>query len=313
MADQRPPVGAPSNADSRQVTTAAMPVWARLHLTHAVVQSIADQGGIDLLHVKGPSVDPTLRSHPRGSQDVDVLVRSEHLQRFLAALRSHGWQEATSFTEGSSFGHAANYFHQHWASVDVHRHFPGPTLAPDTVFEMLWSTRSVIELAHRRCATPDLAGQLLVLALHEARSHHASGSFEGWRLASEELRAAARALALRLGAEVPLAAATGRLEEYRDRRDYPLWKFWSQPESGQPGADRMTEWTVRLHAARGIRQRLRIVGAMVRVNRTHLRLELGHEPSVREIAAEYVRRAAAALRAVDSRLRQKLRRRGQRG
>jgi hypothetical protein len=296
-----PSASVPTGVGDGALTEMAMPLWARLHLTHAVMQAVADEAGVDLLHIKGPSVAAELRTAPRRSTDVDVLVRPAHLQRFLAALRRYGWSEMSSFADGSPFGHAANYGHADWAYVDVHRHFPGPLVPPDEVFETLWRERTFADIAHRRCALPSLPAQVLILALHEARSHHARGTFEAWELSDEARRGAVWALARRLGAEVPMAAAVGQLAEFADRREYLWWRYWSQPESGKPGADRLAEWTARLHAARTVRERLAVLGGMFRVNRTHLRLELGHEPSAGEVAAEYRHRAVAGLRAIVAR------------
>jgi hypothetical protein len=294
--------GGSPHAGDDALAQMAMPLWARLHLTHAVMQAIADEAGVDLLHIKGPSVAAELRTVPRRSTDVDVLVRPAHLPRFVAALRRHGWSEMSGFAEGSPFGHAANYGHADWAYVDVHRHFPGPMVSPAEAFETFWRERTFVDIAHCRCALPSLSAQVLILALHEARSHHARGTFEAWELCVDARRGAAWARARRLGAEVPMAAAVERLGEFADRRDYLWWRYWSEPESGKPGADRLAEWTARLHAARTVRERLAVVGGMLRVNRTHLRLALGHEPSTGEITAEYWHRAVAGWRAVAARV-----------
>lgn len=276
----------------------AIRLWALLHLTHAAIQAIADECGADILHIKGPAVDAALRTEPRRSRDTDVIVRPAHLDRFLAALARHGWAELTGFAEGSSFRHASNYHHRTWAHVDVHRFFPGPTATPAAVFDALWADRYVTELAHTACAVPGLAAQLMVLGLHEARAHTGADTFEAWQVSTEATRDEAWSLARRLGAEVPLAAAVGRLDEYRGRRDYLLWKFWSQPEGEDAAASRLAEWTARLHAAPTLQGRVAVLIRMVRVNRTHLRMELGHEPSGREVAAEYRHRIAAGVHAL---------------
>lgn len=291
-------------AERREV---AMPMWARLHLTHAVMQTIADECGADILHLKGPAVAAELRTAPRRSTDVDVLVRPAHVALFLAALGRHGWRLVTGFAEGSPFGHAANYGHPHFAYVDVHRFFPGPQVDPAEAFDTLWVSRMHIELAHTQCAAPDLTSQVLILALHEARSHRARGTFEAWELAGADRQEAVWALARSLDAEVPLAAAVGRLREFRDRRDFPLWRYWSEPESDDPGGDRLSEWKAKLHAARGVREHVDVAASMVRVNRTHLAMELGHEPTPAEIAREYRRRGAAGFQAIAVRLRNKAR------
>lgn len=274
-----------------------IPIWARVHLTHAVVQAIADEVGADVLHVKGPALDPSLRTAPRLSSDVDVLVRPGHLASLLAGLVRHDWSLHTDFEEGSSFGHAANYRHPSWAYVDVHRLLPGPTAGPETVFEQLWTQRRQQQIGHQPCWVPSLTGQVLVVALHSARAHH-RGEVEAWELASPGQREAARALARRIGAEVPLAAALGELESYLDHPDHDLWRYWSS-ESEDP----LTEWRERMRASPTLRGRARLLLRMARVNRTHLRLRLGREPRRHEVAVEAVARVLRAARLTAGRLR----------
>lgn len=277
-------------------TGADLPMWARVHLTSAVVQKLADDAGVDLLHLKGPSVHADLRSHPRLSSDVDVLVRPAHLPAMLDALSGHGWELYTDFDEGSSFGHAANYRHDYWSYVDVHRNFPGPSAAPARVFDTLWADRISQPIAARPCPVPNLPGQLLILALHQARSHH-PGRLEAWELATPEIRLQATALAEQLGAQVPLSAVIGGLENYRHHPDHDLWAYWS----GNDG-DRLAEWLGRLQAARTGRERAQVLLRMGRVNRTHLRLRLGREPRRSEIALEELRRIGKGLRAIAGRV-----------
>ena len=59
-------------------------------LTHGYVQLLADECGVDLLHLKGRAVDEQLWQRsasgepgPRYSLDVDVRVRPAHVDRFV--------------------------------------------------------------------------------------------------------------------------------------------------------------------------------------------------------------------------------------
>ena len=59
----------------------AIPLGVRLRLGRAAIQTIADQSGADILHIKGDAVDPSLRPRSRVGTDIDVLVRPAHLTR----------------------------------------------------------------------------------------------------------------------------------------------------------------------------------------------------------------------------------------
>ena len=270
------------------VATRQTPVWVMVHLTHAAIQVIADRASADILHIKGPT-DAALRARPHYSTDTDVLVRPAHMSRFLDALEADGWSRLTNFDNGSPFGHAANFGHSSWAAADVHRSIPGLSLDPAQVFDRLWDARQTAEIAHRECSIPAPPAQVLIQVTHVARSH-GTGESETWSQADDQLRQRTRALAAELGGEVAFAAGLGELASFRDARDYALWKHWSAPED-----NRVVEWVARLRSAQGMRERSRIVVQAMRVNRARLRMELGHEPTRQEIAAEQRDRIRHAL------------------
>ena len=272
----------------------AMPVAARVHLAHAVVQRLAEDVGADLLHLKGPALLPGLRDPQRTSTDVDVLVRPGHLARLIDILEAHGWDRRTEFETGSPFAHAANWWHDDWGWADVHVAWPGARIPAEEVFNVLAAPGATLQIAHVDCPVPDRIGQRLVLLLHAARSPGSGDKELVWDQAPSEERDAVRALAARLDAEVALAAALGELDEHRDDPDHALWLHFSE------GGDRISEWRARLLAARGVRARLHLVAGLARVNRDYLRLELGHPPSrhdVRRRQAARLRRAAREARA----------------
>ncbi|WP_168203780.1 nucleotidyltransferase family protein [Humibacter ginsenosidimutans] len=278
----------------------SVPVWARVHLTHAALQAVADEARVDILHIKGPT-DAAFRAAVHDSTDADVLVRPEQLETFVRALRARGWSLYSDFDEGSPFGHAANYQHPSWTWVDVHRRIPGFRESPETVFDRLWRERGVLAIAHRPCTVLSPRGQVLVQTMHVARSHGYDQS-ETWQQCPEQLKPQVRALAEELEGQAAFAAGIGELELHRDDPDYALWDYWSRE-----GGDRLEEWRARFRSAEGFRARMRVLARATRVNRTHLRIRLGHEPTGREVVAEQFARvgkaAGSAGRALASRLR----------
>jgi hypothetical protein len=271
----------------------SMPTSARVHLAHAVVQHLADSADVDLLHLKGPAVLEGLRAPERTSSDVDVLVRPSHLARLIGSLEEHGWDRRTDFETGSPFAHAANWWHDDWGWVDVHVTWPGARIPAEEVFDVLAAPGESRAIAHVECAVPDRIGQRLVLLLHAARTPGSSDKDWAWDRASEAEQHAVRALAARLDAEVALAAALGELHLHRADPDHELWLHFSE------GGDRISEWRARMMAARGTRARVRLALGLARVSRDHLRLELGREPTRRDVRRrqrERLRRAATELR-----------------
>lgn len=300
-----------------------MPVAVRVHFAHAAVQAIADAVGADLLHVKGPAIDPSLRppvggeavprraaggvpAEPRLSTDADVLVRPGHAPRLLAALRRHGWAVRTRFETGSAFEHAATLWHEQLGYVDVHRWFPGIELPPDEGFAWLWQHRQRSTIAHRECPVPSVDAQRLLLILHGARS----GGLDHpdvvllWALAAPAEREHLRGLAADLHAEVALAAATGDLDAYADHPSHDLWQSFAEPSD----AGRLGEWRARLKAAPTLAARVRVLARALLVNTDHLAMRLQRRPTRAEVLAEYLRRSRAGVHALAGWARRTLRR-----
>lgn len=274
----------------------SIPIAARVHLAHAVIQHLAERAGVDLLHIKGPALLPDLRPPSRGSSDVDVLVRPAHLHRLVAALEAVGWTRRTDFATGSVFAHAANWWHDDWGWVDVHVHWPGVRLEPEVAFDV-WSAGAGQQLiAHRLCPVPSRTAQLLVLVLHAARGTDRSDVDYAWTRADDEQRSASRELARTLDAEVALAAALGELEQFRDDPSYALWRHLSEG-----GGSRLGEWRARFAATRGARARAQLLVSSLRVNRDHLGMELGRPPTrsdLRQRQLLRLQRAAAEVRSI---------------
>lgn len=268
------------------------PIAARVHLAHALVQKLAEERNIDLLHLKGPAVLPGLRAEGRQSSDVDVLVRPSHLPKLIAALESIGWERRTDFATGSVFAHAANWWHDDWGWVDVHVSWPGVGLDAEPAFDVLSRGALQHAIAHWDCPVPDRTAQRLILVLHAARSGGSTDVDHAWTAAEPAEQAAVRALAAELDAEVALAAGIGELELHRHHPTYALWRHFAE------GGSRMDEWRARLAAAPSTRAKAGLFTAAMRVNRDHLRMELGRPPTREDVRARQalrLRKAAAEL------------------
>ncbi|RYC04425.1 nucleotidyltransferase family protein [Nocardioides zhouii] len=261
-----------------------MPIGARVHLAHAVVQKLADDRAIDLLHLKGPAVLPGLRDAGRQSSDVDVLVRPSHLHRLVTALESVGWERRTDFATGSVFAHAANWWHDGWGWVDVHVSWPGVTIDAEQAFDVLARDAVRHSIAHRDCPVPGRTAQRLILVLHAARSGSFADVDDAWTHADPSEQDDVRRLTAELGAEVALAAGIGELELHRGAPTYALWKHFLT------GGSRLDEWRARLAAAPDARAKAALLTSALWVNRDHLRMELGRPPTRQEVRARQARR-----------------------
>lgn len=283
-----------------------MPRSVGIRFTHAALQALAEDNGIDLLHIKGPAVDDLLlavRSPgdsllmaagtvARQSVDADVLVRPAHVDRLFDVMHRHGWTTAYHFADGSAFEHAATMTHPVLATADVHRRFPGIGIDASAAFERLWAERHSVSIAGTPCPVPSLTAQRLVLIVHAARGgalHH-SDIQRSWTCATEGERAAVQHLADLLGAEVALAAGTGRLEEYEGTRGYELWRALSTGEQSQ-----VRIWVARVKSEPTASSALRTAVRLILPNPRRMHTSLGRPPTAREMAQAYAQRARWGL------------------
>ncbi|HEY6533983.1 MAG TPA: hypothetical protein VIY72_16865 [Acidimicrobiales bacterium] len=252
---------------------------------------MADSVDVELLHIKGAALDPTLADPRRAGTDADVLVRPHHIPTFVRTLQRHGWQVHSRFETGSPFGHAVTLAHPTWGYADVHRRFPGITRPDDEAFDRLWRDRGSRTISGVDCDVPGLVAQRLILVLNSARgaSHRTADLDAAWTSASTSERGEVRALVGALGAEVAFAAGIGELEHYRGRRDYDLWRI-----TAEGGASRTAEWLARLRAAPSTRARLRLALRAPLVNTDHLAVQLRRTPNRREVARAFLRRVRRA-------------------
>jgi len=271
-----------------------MPWSVGIRFSHATLQVLAEDAGVDLLHIKGPAVDDALLGGgPRQSIDADVLVRPSHVDRLIATMHAHAWATMYRFEDGSAFEHASTLVHPVLAPVDVHRMFPGIGAGADDAFERLWADRHEVEIAGLRCPVPSVAAQRLLLIVHATRAG-ALGHRDirrSWDDATDEQREEVRRLAEDLGADVALAAGTGRLDEMVGRPGYHLWRALS---SGERSLARV--WLARVRAAPTRRAAMRTALHLLLPNRRRMETRLGRPPTGREVAAAYFSRSRAGTR-----------------
>lgn len=276
---------------SSQQGRMAVPTSVLVHLAHAALEATAREADVDMLHIKGAATSPEIGRDRFRSTDADVLIRPTQVRAFLTALTRHGWKEVTSFSSGSAFHHAANYFHESWGTVDVHRIYPGFN-APDS-FDILWEDRSTLEIAHIRCAVPSLAVQRLILLLHVARNGRgvSDPDFERtWSGLQEQERVEMEELVDRLHARTAFAAALGTLDAYEASPDHDLWEYFSTGNTS-----RVDEWKARIRAASGLGGKIRVLGQAMTPNRDVIAMELHREPTAWEMVAAFFSRWLKAL------------------
>jgi hypothetical protein len=270
---------------------------------HALVQVIAEDHGVDLLHIKGPALDGSLRRSSavngdtalRQSVDADVLVRPSHVNRLSQALAEHGWRRHFDFEDGSAFGHAATWGHDNVGYLDVHRYFPGIELDPSAAFDLLWGHRDRQDIAGIPCEVPEITAQRLVMIIHAARGRRYRDILDietAWGTITEADRAAIEALADELHARVALYAGTGRLDQVADEHTYPLWRELTSPRQSL-----LTMWWARVRAEPDLVSSVRKGVHLVLPNRRRMETWLGRPPTWREVATAYGSRVRLGGRA----------------
>lgn len=266
----------------------------RLAMTHAAIQVACDQWQVDALHLKGAALDESVAWPGRSGSDVDLLVRPGHLGHFITGLRRLGWLQRERFHTGSSFEHAAGFFHPGWAPLDVHRHFPGLGRTAEEAFDVLWADRIERTIAEVPCAVPSLAAQALVVLVHAARSGGGSRAAldvqAAYWSADQDRRTAIETLAERLDAQLPLDIALRRdLAPHRGRSDFALWRVAAE------GGTRLDEWRARAAAAPTRVGAARVLARSLLVNRDSLSIRLGRPISRGEVVREFIARLIRAI------------------
>lgn len=265
---------------------ANVPLAVRMRLSHAYFQDLAHRHGIDLLHIKGYAFAEEVYRPGRSSSDVDLLVRPEHIEKLIKVAQSEGWKILAKFETGSIFEHAMTLYHGTWGLVDVHRYFPGIGDSQGSAFEALWQNRRTRCIGNFPCNLPSLVDSRIFVLVHSARSddrHNPDLSFLQQTLSADDWQEIRQRLP-EIGAELAFAAALHELDSFRAHPDYLLWKSVSEK------TPTLIRWKARVKHAQGLRAKVKVVRSILVVNKDHLAMELGHEPSKREICLKFFSR-----------------------
>lgn len=196
-------------------------------LTSALIQWVADQAGIRILHVKGPAAENVL-DFPRTWSDVDVWVDPARMSDFMAHLEkvgfiagpktpNSGWSHSVDMMPGPLWG----------ARADVHRRFPGVTIGDQAAFERLWADRGTLSLGGYPCTTPDRVAHALLIGLHAARSPQGSAKWveasSAWDVLDGEGQFHLKALAGELGAQSALGVRWDAFASHSSDQDREYW------------------------------------------------------------------------------------------
>ena len=253
------------------------------------VQAVADEAGVDILHIKGPAAE-AVRGLNRPSLDADVLVRPSHLKRFTRSLGQSGWERVTELYSGGLVEHSANWYHPQVGQLDVHVRFPGIMLEPAQAFDHLWESRITVEIAHREVPAPDQSAHRLIVLLHSARNpgQRTPEITAAWHALTEHERLAVRAEAAVLGAGTALAAALGELREDETSPEADMWRLFADDITLAPTLQRVL---LHAQASPALRFRhIRTLGAIVYLvlsKRSRMAVELGRAPTFGEVVAGY--------------------------
>ncbi|MFC6353337.1 hypothetical protein ACFP6B_05440 [Rothia nasimurium] len=263
-----------------------LPLNVRIRLSHAHLQYLATVSSSDILHIKGYIYGPDTYPTTRASSDVDLLVRPEHVEKFVESTVSAGWQILTTFETGSDYHHAMTIYHPTWGLADIHRAFPGIGLDATQAFNRLWEKRRIKTIANVECLTTSLTDSRIIVYVHAARStskHKPDVEYLNKILSWEEKKEIEKRVA-EIEADLAFAAATGTIEKYSKHPDYLFWKTASQETSN------ITRWYARIKNAPSLQQKIKTIFDIFLVNQDHLAMELGHQPTRQEVRQKFFTR-----------------------
>lgn len=253
-----------------------VPADIRLLLGAAATQHVADSIGVRILHIKGFAAREF--DGARSYADVDIMVDPAQEDRLLAAMSEATWTVGAARVQRGHTSHATDVLsHAFGVKVDVHEHFPGITLSPQTAFDILWRNARTQELAGRTVRVPGRVDNALILALHGVRCQVGSrGATEGltvWTNLSDTDRQRFIALAKDLRAESVLGVRIERFAHYTTARDRALYSVVGQDRS------RLELWTARIRHQETLLGRVRLTLGML-VPRTDWDNPHARRPSV---------------------------------
>jgi hypothetical protein len=203
--------------------------------------------------------------------------------------------------------HSLTHRHPSWpCELDLHDRFPGFFADPQDVFETLWRRRTAVQVAGRELACPDVAGQTLVLALHDLRDPHDGARTAALTALADRVRGAATESSLRDLAELARdLGAADTAAPFLDRVGAPplgrgttssdderAWRLRTQPDASVAG------WVEELRRL-PLRRWPRYLWYAAFLTEGELRLDdPGLPPGRKALLSARLRRLARGLRAI---------------
>jgi hypothetical protein len=151
----------------------------RLNANLPMLRILSD-AGIELMLLKGAAriaIDPAAQRQ-RSQQDVDILVRQEHIQLAARLLSEHGWRTARGDSPLAAISRAAttraiNFQNPPFGDIDLHRvayHGKHNNTASDNA---LWANAQGASFFGISVTVPSPAERLTMMLAHGARSPEA--------------------------------------------------------------------------------------------------------------------------------------------
>lgn len=203
----------------------------------ALVDHRAREAGIRCLAIKGPALDATGIRQRHVSNDVDVLVHPDDLDRLAEELERAGLTRQVSTRPEVSQHSTTLRADALGCEVDVHARFPGFLADPAAAFDALWDCREEVVIARVPVITCSRAAHAAVSVLHLLRDPEARAA---------ELQAALRTVTVTLSDSevqdlVSLAGRTGAATSLAPLLD----QLGAQADPRHERADLRADWILR--------------------------------------------------------------------
>lgn len=156
------------------------------------LQRLLAAAEIRSLVIKGPAFVELGVRKPKQSHDIDILIHPSDRKRVRDVLGNADWRAVSlAFpTDTERFANSITYAHARFTStVDVHHYFPG-VLGGEDAFEVMWSSRTKVVVAHQPLTTLRRDHALVIEGLNSLKGTRPSG----WERRVEAIRDGADAI-----------------------------------------------------------------------------------------------------------------------
>ncbi|MFJ3958949.1 hypothetical protein [Arthrobacter sp. NPDC090010] len=139
-------------------------------LVYAMVGSVARDGGIPLVFIKGPILHAQGLREREHSGDVDVWIDPERAEDLSCSLEPWGWSPVPDVWNGVPIDHSVTLQPESWGcELDVHHHFPGVSLSEEDAFAEVRNHSTHMEFASVDVMVPTVPAHTVIEALNLTR------------------------------------------------------------------------------------------------------------------------------------------------